>query len=318
MIFLTGGTGFFGRALIRHWMASKEEELFSEEVCILTRNPMTFLDAYPEFSKLSWLRLFKGDLLEYTTLPKHIEIDGIIHAATESTNSAGLASFKTYEDIICGAKNILKFAVENNVRRLLLISSGAVYGPQPDNLHKIPESYLGGPDPLLHSSAYGLGKSAAEHLCCLYHEEHDLQVVIARCFAFVGLDLPLTAHYAIGNFINDARYSTEINISGDGTPLRSYMNQSDLARWLLCIFERGVAGHAYNVGSDQATSIYDLAYLVRDILSPEKLVVLNSIGSVFQGRNIYIPDISLAKNELNLHITTSLRESIEQFIRLKV
>jgi dTDP-glucose 4,6-dehydratase len=318
MIFMTGGTGFFGRALLRHWMARKEAGLFSEEVGILTRSPQGFLDSYPEFSKCSWLRLFKGDVLEYATLPQNVEIDRIIHAATESTNGAVLTPFKTYNDITIGTNNILNFAVQNNVRRFLLTSSGAVYGPQPDSLDKIPEDYLGRPDPLIPSSAYGLGKSAAEHLCCLYRDKYDLQTVIARCFAFVGQDLPLTAHYAVGNFIHDALYGTEINVGGDGTPLRSYMNQSDLAQWLLCIFDEGVAGHAYNVGSDQAISISDLAYLVRDILSPSKSVVLKNSSSTFQGRNVYLPDLSVAKNDLNLDVTISLRESIEEFIGKKV
>ena len=317
MIFMTGGTGFFGRALLRHWMVSKEAGSFSEDVGILTRSPQVFLDLYPEFSKLSWLRLFEGDVLDYSTLPKNIEIDRIIHAATESTNGAALAPYKTYNDITIGTNNILNFAVQNSVQRFLLTSSGAVYGPQPTSLDKIPEVYLGRPDPLLPSSAYGLGKSASEHLCCLYRDKYDLQFIIARCFAFVGRDLPLTAHYAMGNFINDALYGAEINVGGDGTPLRSYMNQSDLARWLLCILDEGIPGHAYNVGSDEAISISDLAHLVKDILSPNKSVVFKNTASAFKGRNFYIPDISAARNGLNLQITISLSESIEEFIKLK-
>ena len=314
---MTGGTGFFGRALLRHWVARKEAGLFSEDVGILTRSPQVFLDSYPEFSKLSWLKLFKGDVLEYSTLPENIKIDRIIHAATESTNIAVLTPFKTYNDITIGTNNILNFAVQNNARRFLLTSSGAVYGPQPDSLDKIPEDYLGRTDPLLPSSAYGFGKSAAEHLCCLYRDKYDLQTVIARCFAFVGPDLPLTAHYAMGTFINDALYGAEINVGGDGTPLRSYMNQSDLARWLLCIFDEGVTGHAYNVGSDEAISISDLAYLVRDILSPHKKVAFNKAKSNFIGRNTYIPDISSAKRDLNLFLTVSLQESLGQFLEKK-
>ena len=65
MIFMTGGTGFFGRALLRHWMVRKELGSFSEEVGIFTRSPQAFLDSYPEFSNLSWLKLFEGDVLEY-------------------------------------------------------------------------------------------------------------------------------------------------------------------------------------------------------------------------------------------------------------
>ena len=144
-----------------------------------------------------------------------------------------------------------------------------------------------------------------------------METVVARCFAFVGPDLPLKVHFAIGNFIHDALYNQQINIVGDGTPVRSYMNQTDLARWLLCILDKGVPGNAYNVGSDQAISISDLAHLVRDILSPNKSVVFKNATSTFKGRNVYIPDISAARNDLHLQITISLRESIEEFVRLK-
>ena len=315
MIFVTGGTGFFGRALLRHWMAMKETGSFNEDVGILTRSPQVFLDSYPEFSKLSWLKFFKGDVLEYSTLPKNIEIDKIIHAATESTNGAVLTPFQTYNDITIGTNNLLQFAIQNNVRRFLLTSSGAVYGPQPASLDKIPEDYLGRPDPLLPSSAYGLGKSAAEHLCCLYRDKYGLETVIARCFAFVGPDLPLKAHYALGNFINDALYSTEITIAGDGTPERSYMNQSDLAKWLLCLLDNGIAGSAYNIGSDQKISISNLAHLVRDVLSPGKPIVLQHKKNNGQSRNFYIPDINKATKKLNLMLTIPLYKSIEEFIR---
>jgi hypothetical protein len=158
-------------------------------------------------------------------------------------------------------------------------------------------------------------KVAAEYLCSLYLDKYDLQIVIARCFAFVGQDLPLTAHFAMGNFIHDALYGTEINLRGDGTPLRSCMNQADLAQWLLCIFDEGLTGNAYNVGSDQAISISALAYLVRDILSPHKPVVFGHTENGFQGRNVYIPDINRAKTELNLKLTIPLYKSIEEFLR---
>lgn len=95
------------------------------------------------------------------------------------------------------------------------------------------------------------------------------------------------------------------------------MNQSDLARWLLCILDKGVAGHAYNVGSDKAILISDLAYLVRGILNPDKKVMFNKAKSNFMGPNIYIPDISRAKRDLNLGLTVSLQESIGQFLEKK-
>ena len=64
----------------------------------------------------------------------------------------------------------------------------------------------------------------------------------------------------------------QITVSGDGTPVRSYMDQRDLARWLEVLLLQGCAGQAYNVGSDVAISIAELAHRVRDLLAPGKPV----------------------------------------------
>ena len=68
------------------------------------------------------------------------------------------------------------------------------------------------------------------------------------------------------------------------------------------------------MGSNEAISISDLANLVRDTLSPNKPVVLRNGDGGFQGRNVYIPDITRAKRELGLAINISLSQSIQQFL----
>ena len=75
------------------------------------------------------------------------------------------------------------------------------------------------------------------------------------------------------------------------------------------------AGAVYNVGSDDRISIGDLAYLVRDILSPNKSIIFAGESNLYQGRNTYVPDISRAKSELGLSVNISLRQSIGEFIR---
>jgi hypothetical protein len=57
-----------------------------------------------------------------------------------------------------------------------------------------------------------------------------------------------------------------------------------------------------------------LAYLIRDILSPDKSVIFKRENNAYQGRNIYIPDLEFAKNDLKLEVKISLRESIAEFL----
>jgi len=178
-------------------------------------------------------------------------------------------------------------------------------------LEAIPETYCGMPESTIADNVYGIAKRQAELLCALYAEQFKFACLIARCFAFVGPDLPLNKHYAIGNFIRDAIDKNKIIVSGDGSPLRSYLYQEDLAKWLMTILEVGKVGEAYNVGSDQPISIADLARLVRDVLAPKKEVIINGQINSQQERNRYIPNIDKIKNQLNLSVDRSLVESIK-------
>ena len=310
-LLMTGGTGFFGRALVKYFEAERlsSGSLPLEQITILSRSPEKFSLNYPALANLAWIRWHAGDVLNPDSLPRQ-RFSHILHAAADSTDAAALTPLQSYQQIALGTQNILDFAVQHGTQRFLLTSSGGVYGPQPDGMAFIPETYNGMPDPLLLSSTYGIAKRQAEHLCTLYGEQFGLETVIARCFAFVGEDLPLHAHFAIGNFIRDALWHESITVGGDGTPLRSYLDQRDLAHWLLCLLLQGQAGQAYNVGSDVAISVADLAFLVRDTLAPSKSVHILGTPDQQRQRNRYIPSIEKARTDLQLDVRIALQQAI--------
>lgn len=309
-ILLTGGTGFFGRALLRNWLDN--HSLADDCVMVLSRNPEKFLSCFPEFAGHRQISFLKGDILDRETLPWTIEFTHVLHSATDSTFGDRLTPTQQYDQIVVGTRNILELAVVTGAFRFLLISSGAIYGSQPTNLYGIPEDWQGGPPLTDPKTAYGQGKRAAEHLCALFGKQHGLETVVARCFAFVGRDLPLDVHYAIGNFIRDALNANAITVSGDGLPLRTYLDQTDLAHWLFTLLKQGKAGQAYNVGSDEVISIGNLAHLVRDILAPGKAVNILGKPNKSLGSGHYVPDIRKAKQELNLYVRIPLAEAIRQ------
>lgn len=311
-ILLAGGTGFFGRALLNHWQNCFAEGIKTSKVSIFTRNPELFLKKYPRYIGLHWLGLYKADIMKPHTMQIDEPVTHLLHAASDSTHISELSPLQIYTQIVDGTRNLLDFAVANGINRFLLTSSGAVYGPCPDNLEGIPEDWLGSPALGSPQNAYGLGKRMAEYLCTLYADSYPLETVIARCFAFAGPDLPLDAHFAIGNFIQDALAADGLKVNGDGTAIRSYLDQTDLAKWLLTLLERGKPGQAYNVGSDEAVSISELAYIVRDELAPSKPVRIQSKSSEILNRSRYVPLIRKASEELGLSQTVSLRESIRR------
>jgi dTDP-glucose 4,6-dehydratase len=175
----------------------------------------------------------------------------------------------------------------------------------------VPETYPGAGDPLDPRSAYGQAKRMAEQMCSCAAVGSRLEPVIARAFAFVGPGLPLDGHFAIGNFIRDALADAPIVVGGDGTPLRSYLYAGDLAAWLVTLLAQGEAGTAYNVGSDEAVSIADLAGLVARTLPSATGVTIRGTAAAGAHRSRYVPSIARAQS-LGLAAWTPLDEAIRR------
>jgi dTDP-glucose 4,6-dehydratase len=310
-LLLTGGTGFFGRALLRHYLAAEAStEPAGFSIVVLTRNPERFQAAYPEFTACDGLSFHRGDIQDRASLPWVQSFSHVLHAATDSTFGPRLKPLQRFTQILEGTTNILDLAIATGASRFLLTSSGGIYGTQPSDLEAIPEDWPCSPPLPEPATAYSQAKRAAEHLCALYREAHGLETVIARCFAFVGPDLPLDVHFAIGNFIRDAISAEAITVAGDGTPLRTYLDQRDLAHWLWTLLLKGRDGDTYNVGSDQVISIARLAYLVRDLLAPGKPVRILASPQPAAARNRYVPSIAKIKVLHGLNVTVPLAEAI--------
>jgi len=309
---LSGGSGFFGKALLGYWLSDHGKQHRPRSVIILSRSPHRFLKEHPEFDEVCWISWIEADVTIADTLSKVdvSKVSHVLHAATESTRGQSLSHQQQFDQILTGTRNMLALALRAGRPRFLLTSSGGVYGRFPDGISHVTESHFGIPDPLDPRSAYSIAKRASEHLCALAGSEHGLPVVICRPFAFCGQDLPLDVHFAVGNFIRDALWKEKITVSGDGSPVRSYLDQDDLAAWLTSLLTDGQSGEAYNLGSDEPISILDLAHLVRDLIAPGKRVEVLKSGDGTAARQYYVPDISKITKALGVRKTISLKDSI--------
>jgi dTDP-glucose 4,6-dehydratase len=126
--------------------------------------------------------------------------------------------------------------------------------------------------------------------------------------------MKLDAHFAIGNFIRDYLAAETIHVNGDGTPLRSYMYTSDLMIWLWTILFRGKSCRAYNVGSEDAISIADLAREVARAFSENVAVEIRGKPTPGAPVTQYVPSTQRAQRELDLRCTVSLRSAIERTV----
>jgi dTDP-glucose 4,6-dehydratase len=313
-IFITGGTGFFGCWLLESFSHINRRLSLNAHATVLTRNLAAFGKKCPHLAADPALAFHAGDVRDFSFPEGNFEY--LIHAATETNGKRAAENPREMlTTIIDGTERVLDFATTHGTRKLLLTSSGAVYGMQPANLTHIHEDYLGGPDPLDPASVYAEGKRISEQMCALQSTLGAIEIKIARCFAFVGPHLPLNAHFAIGNFIGDALAGRPIKVNGDGTARRSYLYASDLAIWLWTMLFQAPSLVPINVGSSEDLSIFELAQAV--VRSLDASVEIHVARSPDRDSPIarYVPSVDRATAMLGLEQTVSLQEAIRRTAR---
>ena len=300
-LFITGGTGFFGKWLLAALGHADTERDLGLNLTVLSRDPEKFLKQYPETAVHRAFHFQSGNVADFS--PAENRYDYVLHAATDILGHATLAQEEEQtQAMVAGTRRMLDLARQSQASRFLYISSGGVYGAATAKPTGASEDDYDSAQPV---TAYARAKREAEEMC----KNSGLDFITARAFAFLGPHLPLDAHFAAGNFLRDAIQGGPVLVRGDGTALRSYLYPADLVIWLLRILVRGQSARAYNVGSDEAVTTAQLARQIAEAVNPPVEVTVQSLQP--QGpQNIYLPDIRRARSELNLEVTVPLREAI--------
>ena len=312
-IFITGGTGFFGKWLLESFLFVNKQFQLDATLTVLTRNVDSFLVDNPFYTEESAISFINGNVMSFAFPDPKFQF--IIHAATDADAALNQQDPLLMMDTITnGTRRVLDFARLNPIESFLFTSSGAVYGKQPEKITHIAENQSFPLDINDSNSAYAEGKRMAELYCSIYHTHFNLPVKIARCFAFVGPYLPLDKHFAIGNFIINAIQKQDIIIKGDGRPYRSYLYAADLAIWLWTILLKGESNIPYNVGSDDDFDLKEIAQKVRQM---QPSIDVKILRDAISGTPIerYVPDISRARQQLNLQVYIDIFEAIKKMFK---
>lgn len=312
-LLIIGGTGFFGKAILTFLLNNKSD---IQTITIVGRSAKSFKKIYPHYCDIENIHFYSIDILKNLN-DLGSEYTHIIHAAADSSNVSQLTYLDRYNQIVNGTIAVLEY-IKNNCpeAKLLFVSSGGVYGQMPQNINSFKEDH-----PLTHNlldptKVYSIAKIAAENLCAIYHEMYGLKLSIVRCFSFSGFHLPLDVHFAIGNFVKNAISSEDITIQGNGLSDRSYLDQNDLAEWILTICKKDSFNCTlYNIGSDRKINIASLANMVSKISNKDiKVKILNQNRKELK-QSRYVPDISKIKDTFGLGIKVPLEESIKNMIK---
>ncbi len=302
-LLLTGATGFYGLWLLESLAHARERLGIRPQVLVLTRDESSARSRVGTALDRLAATVVRGDVRSIPPLPS--TPTHVVHAATSTTIAPGarVVPTETASVIVDGTRATLE--ASRGASRLLYCSSGAVYGPQPFAIDRMPEDAPFAPDPLDVGQLYGSAKRLGEALCAAATSEGGPECVVARGYAFCAPGLPLDAHFAVGNFLRDAAIGRPIAMTGDGTPVRSYLYGSDLAAWLWVMLVRGASGRAYNLGSDEAIELRELATRVGALGGVDV-----HLGDRPSPRSRYVPNIDRARNELGLEVRVRLADAL--------
>ena len=301
ILLIIGGTGFFGKSLINFLVY--ESKLYNIKKIILLSRGKNKIKIPKDDQKKIYIHQIYGDISKLKKIPY---ADYIIYCAINT-------NYKKYYKSIC---NYYKLAKKYHSKsKILYTSSGAIYGQQPKNLKQLKENYF-----LKHKRINFKNKNKNDYsLTKLKNEEvfnklsnFEIKTSIARCFAFVGKYLPRDSNFVVGNLIQNILNKKDLEIKSDYYVIRSYMHAHDLARWLLKIVKNSnVKCPIYNVGSDKAVKIQDLAYALS---KKYKLnLKLKKIKSSVEDK--YVPSIHKAKKELKLKLKYNSLDAVNDVIR---
>jgi nucleoside-diphosphate-sugar epimerase len=316
-VLLTGSTGFVGTWLAASYLYALETVGGSGSLTCVARS-FDSLDIHRSIiHSHTNVNLLPSDIRSLD-IPRELQIDIIIHAATPASASLNTNHpLEMISTIVDGQRRILDQAVKVGAKRVVFMSSGAVYGPQPMDLDGLPLGWNGGPQITNPANAYHEAKRLAELLGHIYANNGSVEFVTARLFAFLAPFLPLDQHFAAGNFIRDVLLDRSPMINSDGMSIRSYQYGSDMATWLWAIAARGTNCGVFNVGSSESISVLDLARAVVRCSGKnlEPTIVPHS-GAGLSTR--YVPDLKNQDFNLNLSNQVVLENAIQRTLTWNV
>src|SRR5512134_2407548 len=281
---ITGAAGFLGSSLANQ--LSREGHLIRGLDDLSTGDPKAL---GPD------VHFTRGDLSDRPKLWTLLqEVDVVYHLAARVSVPESVLYPRDYNNVNVGGTVALMEAVRDvGVRRIVLASSGAVYGDLPDQPLK--ESVTPSP-----RSPYAVSKLAAEYYVRTIGGLWAIETVSLRIFNAYGPGQHLSASHppVVPHYLKQALRGGTLVAHGDGTQTRDYVYVDDVVSALVAAATApNINGLVINVGSGKETSISELIRCVQDVTGSNAEVIYNPKTS--GGVSRLCADLRLAKEKLN-------------------
>lgn len=262
-ILITGVTGQIGSTMSRCLSALSDRYDLGISVYGQTRSIASALN---KMSQLSGVHFLESEITELRKYIQQIQIDYLIHLAGPTTSLYFVEHpVGTIDAIVNGTREVLDFAKERKVGRVLYVSSMEVYGRVPEYAQPIMEKTLGDIDLTNARSSYPMAKRMAEHLCVCYGLEFGLDVRIARPCQTFGAFLDKSDNRIYAQIARSVKARRDVVLHTRGTSSHCFCDTYDAVSALLYILLRGESRCIYNIANpDTYCSMYEMAASVCD------------------------------------------------------
>jgi nucleoside-diphosphate-sugar epimerase len=188
-------------------------------------------------------------------------LDGVTHvfhlAAQAGVRGSWGDQFRSYTSHnVDATQRLLEALKGREIARVVYASSSSVYG----DVAKIPFQETAYLQPL---SPYGVTKLAAEHLCHLYHVNHQVPTVSLRYFTVYGPRQ--RPDMGFHRFIRAALLGEPITLFGDGEQTRDFTFVGDIVAATVAAADRGRPGGIYNIGGGSRVTINQVLDMIARI-----------------------------------------------------
>lgn len=292
---VTGGAGFLGTALVNQLAKTGHEVRVLDD---LTSGDKSHLhpDAY----------FMRGDVHNIPKLWSLLQdVDCVYHLAARVSVAESILYPRDYNHVNVGGTVSLMEAIRDaGVQRVVLASSGAVYGVQ--ETQPVPESVIPQPD-----SPYAVSKLAAEQYVHTIGALWGIETVALRIFNAYGprQNLPVSHAPVVPRFLKQAATGGSVVLFGNGQQTRDFVFVTDVVDALIsAATAQNVSRQVINVGSGRETSIRELVDCIEEVSGHK----INRLYNQEKGGGVQrlTSDISLAQKLLSYQPKVDLQEGI--------